>query len=224
MRILLCLLVLSLSAWAADNNTRSRTSRLAGPGAGGSGTADLTSGHIEAGRCNATRAANVWRWAFSALADGYFTLNFNHPSVIGNQLQNFDLNWGTSEINLAKVTIDKSDQQLGFHLDTGFGESMRLIHAADPAAIDHQGLRYVEQMYVIAKPNHTHGRRVRFGQFVTSAGAESRRVKLQLELLTVPAICLGHSLLPLRPAHDGACHQSVHGRFTAGQRMEHRVG
>ena len=61
---------------------------------------------------------------------------------------------------------------LGIHLDLGFGETMRLIHATDPAAMDHQGLRYVEQMYVDLKayPHARHG--IDFGQFVTSAGAE----------------------------------------------------
>jgi hypothetical protein len=111
-------------------------------------------------------------FVFSGLADGYFNLNFNHPSVINNQLQNFDLNWGTPEMSLVKLTVDKSDKVIGFHIDTGFGETMRLIHAGDPAAIDHQALRYVEQMYAIVKPNHTHGTEIDFGQFVTSAGAE----------------------------------------------------
>ena len=68
--------------------------------------------------------------------------------------------------------MDKSDKVIGIHIDTGFGETMRLIHATDPAAIEHQGLRYVEQMYLIFKPNHTHGTEIDFGQFVTSAGAE----------------------------------------------------
>jgi hypothetical protein len=157
MRILLCLLVLALSASAADNNTSEPVD-----------SQDPAQDQTQ----NPGPPARFGGWVFSALADGYFTLNFNHPSNIGNQLQNFDLNWGTPEINLAKVTFDKSDQQLGFHLDTGFGEAMRLIHAGDPAAVDHRGLRYIEQMYVIAKPNHTHGAEFDFGQFVTSSGAE----------------------------------------------------
>jgi hypothetical protein len=49
---------------------------------------------------------------------------------------------------------------------------MRLIHAGDVASQDHKALRYIEQMYLIAKPNHTHGTEIDFGQFVTSAGAE----------------------------------------------------
>ncbi|HWE48491.1 MAG TPA: outer membrane beta-barrel protein [Bryobacteraceae bacterium] len=166
MRIPLCLLVLAFSALAADNypiEPVDSTDQAQSAPADAPKPADAPP---------PAPPAKYSGWAFSALADGYFNLNFNHPSLIGNQLQNFDLNWGTPEVSLAKVTIDKSDQQLGFHLDTGFGETMRLVHAADPAAIDHQALRYIEQMYVIAKPNHTHGAEFDFGQFVTSAGAE----------------------------------------------------
>ncbi len=47
-------------------------------------------------------------FAFSALADGYFTANFNHPKSNGNQLQNFDINNNQLELSLAKVTVDKS--------------------------------------------------------------------------------------------------------------------
>ncbi len=110
-------------------------------------------------------------FVFSALADGYFTVNFNHPVGITNQLQNFDLNSGTPEMSLVKVTVDKSDKMFGFHVDAGFGETMRLIHAGDVAAQDHKALRYIEQMYLIAKPNHTHGTEFDFGQFSNLAGA-----------------------------------------------------
>ena len=75
-------------------------------------------------------------------------------------------------MSLVKATVDKSDKAIGFHVDAGFGATMRLIHAGDVAAQDHQALRYIEQMYLIAKPNHTHGTEIDFGQFVTSAGAE----------------------------------------------------
>jgi hypothetical protein len=111
-------------------------------------------------------------WVFSGLADGYWDHNFNSPALNLNALQNFDLHTGTPRLSLAKFTIDKSDKVLGIHLDVGVGETMRLIHASDPAALEHKGLRYVEQMYVIVKPNNTHGTEIDFGQFVTSAGAE----------------------------------------------------
>ncbi len=73
---------------------------------------------------------------------------------------------------MIKATVDKSDKVLGIHVDAGFGETMRLIHAGDVAALDHKALRYIEQMYAIFKPNHTRGTEIDFGQFVTSAGAE----------------------------------------------------
>jgi hypothetical protein len=113
-------------------------------------------------------------WAFSGLVDGYITDNTNHPRQNDgyDQLQNFDIINGQPELSLMKVTVDKSDAVLGIHFDVGFGETMRLIHAGDPAAIDNKGLRYVEQAYVIFKPKNTHGTEFDFGQFVTSAGAE----------------------------------------------------
>jgi len=111
-------------------------------------------------------------WAFSALADAYVNYNSTSPSMDFNQLQNFNLHTGAPRLTLAKFTVDKSDKVFGIHLDVGVGETMRLIHAADPAAVDHKGLRYVEQAYLIFKPNKTHGTEIDFGQFVTSAGAE----------------------------------------------------
>src|SRR6185312_6511100 len=113
-------------------------------------------------------------WAFSGLLDGYITDNTNHPAQNDgyNQLQNFDIINGQPEFSLGKFTIDKSDAVLGVHVDVGFGETMRLIHAADPAAIDHKPLRYFEQAYAILKPKHFHGTEIDFGTFVTSAGAE----------------------------------------------------
>jgi hypothetical protein len=111
-------------------------------------------------------------WIFSALADGYVDFNGNKPTADFNQLQNFDFHSGTPRLSLIKGTVDKSDKVLGIHLDIGAGETMRWIHSGDPAAIDHQALRYVEQMYLIFKPNNTHGTEIDFGQFVTSAGAE----------------------------------------------------
>lgn len=108
-------------------------------------------------------------WAFSAMADGYITLNSNHPASNSNQLQNFDINWGQPELSMAMVTVDKSDKILGIHVDAGFGETFRLIHATDSQP---KGFRYVKQMYVILKPNHMHGAEFDFGEFVTSAGAE----------------------------------------------------
>ena len=172
MRIPVCILALVVSAWAADIN---------GVPAGDADQAQHPATAQTPAQPDAAKPADATPpapppkyngWAFSGLADAYVDHNTNNPSLDLNQLQNFDLHSGTPRLSLVKFTVDKSDKALGFHLDVGAGETMRLVHASDPAALDHQALRYVEQMYVIVKPNHTHGTEFDFGQFVTSAGAE----------------------------------------------------
>jgi len=111
-------------------------------------------------------------FVFSGLIDGYITDNTNHPGNALDQLQNFDIINGQPELSMIKFTVDKSDSVFGFHFDVGTGETMRLIHAGDPAAEQHKALRYFEQMYLIAKPKNMHGTEIDFGTFVTSAGAE----------------------------------------------------
>jgi hypothetical protein len=174
MRLPLCILALAFSAWAADIDTPQPVDtpdQAAAPA-----PAPQTPAPTDAAKpADATPPAPPPKydgWVFSGLADGYVTANFNHPYGATNQLQNFDINYGQPEMSLVKLTIDKSDKVFGIHIDTGFGETMRTIHAGDVAAQDHQALRYFEQMYVIAKPANTHGTEFDFGQFVTSAGAE----------------------------------------------------
>ncbi|MDQ6700496.1 MAG: porin [Acidobacteriota bacterium] len=171
MRIPLCLFALVASAWAADPDVSQPADT---PDQAQSTPSNQTTPvpPDTAKTPDAVPPAPPPKYSgfvFSAMGDGYFSFNFNHPSSGANQLQNFNLAYGQPELNLAKFTIDKSDKVLGFHVDAGFGEAMRFIHAADPQP---KGFRYIEQMYVIAKPNHTHGAEFDFGQFVTSAGAE----------------------------------------------------
>ncbi len=171
MRIPFCILALAVSGWAADDST----STVADPSDQSQAAPNTATQTVPADTSKPADPtppappAKYNGWVFSALADGYFTFNFNHPSSGSNQLQNFDINYGQPELNIAKVTVDKSDKVLGFHADAGFGEAMRLIHSFDQ--VD-KGFRYIEQMYVIVKPNHTHGAEFDFGEFVTSAGAE----------------------------------------------------
>jgi len=169
MRIPLCILALVVCAYAADtpdnHNTDQQppTSQPAPPPADTQKPADAPP---------PAPPPKYDGWAFSGLVDAYVDHNSNNPSMGVNMLQNFDLHSGVPRLSLVKFTLDKSDKVFGIHLDVGAGETMRLIHANDPAAIEHQGLRYVEQMYLILKPNKTHGTEFDFGQFVTSAGAE----------------------------------------------------
>ncbi len=172
MRLPLCILALALSAWAADIDTPQPTDTP--------DQAQAPAPDAQAAAAPATppaAPAKLKGWVFSAYADGYVTVNFNHPSDgegngLGNGLYNFNDNNGTPRLSMMKVTVDKSDQQFGFHIDAGFGETMRQIHAGDIAAQNNKALRYIEQAYVIWKPHHTNGAEIDYGSFVTSAGAE----------------------------------------------------
>jgi len=106
---------------------------------------------------------------FSGQVDGYFGLNFNHPSSDMNDLYNFDSRSDTPDINLAKITAQHDPDPLGFRFDLGFGKAFQIMHATEtaPKFFDH-----VEQMFVSYKPKSAGGFEADFGQFVTSAGAE----------------------------------------------------
>src|SRR5580698_2409354 len=125
MRLPLCILALALSAWAADIDTPQPAD--APDQAQAQAPAPQTPAPTDATKpADATPPAPPPKYAgfvFSGLADGYVTANYNHPYGNTNQLQNFDINYGQPEISLIKLTIDKSDKVVGFHVDTGFGET-----------------------------------------------------------------------------------------------------
>ena len=180
MRIALCILALTVSGWAAEVDSADQATPT--PDATAASAAAQTAPATPApATADAPKPADATPpapppkydgWAFSGLVDAYSTYNSLGAPMSVNQLQNFDLHSGAPRLSLLKATVDKSDKIVGIHLDVGFGETMRLIHAGDVAAQENKGLRYVEQMYAILKPNHTHGTEIDFGQFVTSAGAE----------------------------------------------------
>lgn len=174
MRIPLCVLALAISAWGADTNSAKPADDKSADQAQATQQAPMVT--QQPAPTDTTKPADPaaapkpWKgFAVSAYADGYFTLNFNHPQSGKDQLQNFNFHDNEAGLNLAKVTIDKSDQMFGFRIDAGTGEALRWTHQTDPAP---KGFQYIEQMYVIAKPNHVHGAEFDFGEFVTSAGAE----------------------------------------------------
>ena len=173
MRIPLCILALVVCAYAADTPDKDNTDQQTpAPAASSQATPPAADAPKPADATPPAPPPKYDGWAFSGLADAYADHNSNNPAMGFNMLQNFDLHSGVPRLSLVKFTVDKSDKVFGIHLDVGAGETMRLIHAGDVAAIQHQGLRYVEQMYLILKPNKTHGTEFDFGQFVTSAGAE----------------------------------------------------
>jgi hypothetical protein len=108
---------------------------------------------------------------FSGLVDGYYNLNFNHPSSQSNQLYNFDVKANQFSLNMAKLSLAHSPDPVGFQVDLGFGRAFEIIHANEPNTAP-SFLRNIEQAYVSFKPAKAKGFEVDFGQFVTSDGAE----------------------------------------------------
>ncbi len=133
MRIPLCILALVVCAYGADNvpPSSSDSTDQTPPAAQTPAPADAAK---PADATPPAPPAKYDGWVFSGLADGYYDHNSNHPALDYNQLQNFDLHSGVPRLSLIKGTIDKSDKVFGIHLDLGAGETMRLIHAGDPAA------------------------------------------------------------------------------------------
>jgi hypothetical protein len=105
--------------------------------------------------------------SFSALIDGYYALNFNHPDSMTNQLRNFDVRANQFSLNMAKLTAEHPADPLGFRLDLGFGKAFDMVNGADTSA-----LRNIEQAYVSYKPRRARGLQLDFGKHVTMAGAE----------------------------------------------------
>ncbi|MCU1235625.1 MAG: hypothetical protein JWP63_3592 [Candidatus Solibacter sp.] len=106
---------------------------------------------------------------FKFLFDAYVNGSFNSPYSGFNQLRNFDYRANTAHVNLAKITIDRTPDPVGFHLDVGFGETLSAIHASDRAP---EALKYFEQAYISLKPGNCHGVEIDAGEFTSWAGAE----------------------------------------------------
>src|ERR1700760_80695 len=123
MRIPLCILALTFSAWAADIDTAQPVDTPDQAQAPAPQTPAPTDATKPADATPPAPPPKYGGWVFSLLGDGYVTANFNHPRGASNQLQNFDINYGQPELSLLKLTIDKSDKPIGIHIDSGFGET-----------------------------------------------------------------------------------------------------
>jgi len=81
-----------------------------GAGAGSALKSDFTQGGMD----------------FSFYFDGYVNGSYNHPDSGFNDFRNFDFRADTAHVNMGKITIDRAPSPVGFHLDVGFGQDVRL--------------------------------------------------------------------------------------------------
>lgn len=120
----------------------------------------------------APAAPRLWKYGpfnFSGFLDGYYSLNFNHPSSAINGFRNFDVTANRFALSMGKIAMAHDPAPIGFRLDVGFGRTFNLIHSTDTAPRPFRG---VEQGYLALAPKKAGGLEVDLGQFVTSAGAE----------------------------------------------------
>jgi hypothetical protein len=107
---------------------------------------------------------------FTGTIDGYWSYNFNKATVGGDRVNNFrafDFRAETFSLNYGELAVDYKPDNVGIHVDFGFGDAANAVHAAEPAG---QNLwRHIQQAYVTGTTgNFT----VDFGKFVTPIGAE----------------------------------------------------
>jgi len=106
----------------------------------------------------------------SGLLDGYYSFNNNHPASGFTTLRNFEVKSNQFALNMAKFSLTKAPEPVGFTLDVGFGRAWEVFHATDPAGINN--VRYIPQAFLSVKPKNWGGFQFDFGKFYTSAGAE----------------------------------------------------
>jgi Putative beta-barrel porin-2, OmpL-like. bbp2 len=145
----------------------------AGPAATAAPAADQTAA------APAAPAAPTWSVGpmdISGFIDGYYSLNFNRPTVGANGEINdlYNFNDKTDQFNLsaAKLTLNHDPDPIGAHVDFIYGRTNNLINAAPTNSSSADQLNYIEQAFLSLKPPKAKGFELDFGKFVTSAGAE----------------------------------------------------
>lgn len=110
---------------------------------------------------------------FRGFLDGCWTYNANHPdrSAGGgrNVLYNFNDEANQFNPTMAELGFSYQHRFIGATATLLFGRANTLIHDASSRPTSN----YVEQAFLSLKPAHSHGAQLDFGQFVTSAGAET---------------------------------------------------
>jgi hypothetical protein len=107
--------------------------------------------------------------AVTAFVDGYYSYNYNQPTIGANNqtndLYNFNDKTDKVELSAVKLTLNHDPAPFGAHFDFLYGRTNNLVDAGLQAD-------YIEQAFLSLKPRAAKGFEADFGKFVTSAGAE----------------------------------------------------
>jgi len=125
-------------------------------------------------------APTNWKFAgvnWTGFVDGYYSFNDNHPTNSADgqssDLYNFDDRTNQWDLDAAKITFNRDPAPVGVHADVIFGRTNALLHPNTTKYDDD----YLEQAYLSWKLVKARGSEIDFGQFVTSAGAETIEAK-----------------------------------------------
>ena len=138
--------------------------------------------------------------SFTGFIDGYYGGNFNKPPSRTNGFRAFDLNHNEFSLNYAELAVEQKPAPVGFRVDIGFGDAASVVHALEPSPVAFY--QHLQQAYLSA----SHGKlTIDFGKYVTQHGAEVIEDEGQLELLTLPALHMGYSVLSLWRSSNPRC-------------------
>ena len=109
----------------------------------------------------------------SGSVDGYYGLDFEHPSDRQAGLRVFDNYQNQFSLNLAELVINRApdkDTPLGYNLTLGYGNAIHVVNSLEPGGENFA--QNVEQAYLSYLAPVGKGLQIDFGKFVTPAGAE----------------------------------------------------
>jgi hypothetical protein len=109
--------------------------------------------------------------SISGMVDIYFSKNFNNPVSHINGYRNFDVTENQFDINLAKVTFQKTASPVGFRIDLAAGHSMDIVNS-DASLGAEKSLKNIEQAYLTAVIPVGNGLTINAGKMSTHMGAE----------------------------------------------------
>ncbi len=109
--------------------------------------------------------------SITGMVDVNFNKNFNNPASHINDYRNFDVYENQFNVNLAKITIQKTASPVGFRIDLGYGQTMDLVNS-DASLGTEKSLRNVEDAYLTAVLPVGNGLTINAGKMVTHMGGE----------------------------------------------------
>lgn len=109
--------------------------------------------------------------SITGMVDVNFNKNFNNPASHINDYRNFDVYENQFNLNLAKITLQKTASPVGFRVDLGFGQSMDLVNS-DASLGGEKSLRNIEDAYLTVVLPVGNGLTINAGKMVTHMGGE----------------------------------------------------